>query len=292
MQQPMHFDPNHPDARLLGAYYDLWFEKVRQRARTVGYSASDRYNETVKQRLLRREIETRLTPPQAAWLDYGCGPAHLFKELGATSERPRVGVDISSAIIAENRERFADLPRTAFHTLDDGYLRDLPSGAFDCITCIEVIEHIYGVDEVVASFSRWLKPGGTLLITTPNARRVAPMLRQILPERAALYLEDRVEHRSIDELEHADDDLARFRVKTHVREFTAPDLKALLCRHGLQVESTAMLALKVLPNRTFNALAARIPGFVGAMERLDAATRHWPIGFFKTCMLMVARLRP
>lgn len=267
----------------------MWFEKVRGRAQAVGYSPSDRYNDAVKHQLLRLEVASALRQPDATWLDYGCGPAHLFKEHAFSRQRRRVGVDISPAIIAENRERFADEPRTEFHTLDDGYLEGVVPGSFHCITCIEVLEHVYGVEEVVERFFKWLRPGGTLIITTPNGRRVAPLLRRLLPRRVALYLEDRVEARGIDELEDADVDLARFNVKTHFHEFSAPELRRLLERHGLRVEATSLLALKTMPNRTFNSLARRRPGFVPTMEALDQFTRHWPIGFFKTCLMVVAR---
>lgn len=289
MENSTHSEATHPDQAVLGAYYDLWYQKVRGHARNVGYSPSDQFDNAVKHQLLRAEVEPRLWRPESGWLDYGCGPAHLFKEYASTRTRRRVGVDISPAIIAENRERFAHEALTEFHTLDDGYLDEVAPASFDCITCIEVIEHVYGVADVVAGFARWLRPGGTLLITTPNRRRAAPMLRRVLPERAALYLEDRVEHRSIDELEHTDDDLARFNVKTHFHEFAAPELKALLRCNGLEVVSTTLLALKIMPNRTFNRLARRWSGFVPMMESLDHATRHWPIGFFKTCLMMVAR---
>ena len=289
MQHSTHSGHGRPDPRILGAYYDLWFEKIRGRAQAVGYSPSDRYNDAVMHRLLQAEVEGALRHPEATWLDYGCGPAHLFKEHGSIRERHRVGVDISPAIIAENRERFTDQPFTEFHTLDDGYLDDLVPGSFDCITCVEVLEHVYGVEELVERFAWWLRPGGTLVITTPNGRRAAPLIRRLLPQRVMLYLEDRVEALGIDELEDADVDLARFNVKTHFHEFAAPELKRLLQRHGLKVESTSLLALKAMPNRTFNYLAARMPGFVPVMEAMDGATRHWPIGFFKTCLMMVAR---
>lgn len=289
MENSAHSQVTHPDPAVLGAYYDLWYQKVRGHARNVGYSPSDQYDNAVKQRVLRAEIESRLCDPRASWLDYGCGPAHLFKDYSATWECHRVGVDISPAIIAENRERFVHECRTEFFTLDGGYLDEVAPASFDCITCIEVLEHVYGVEDVVARFARWLRPGGTLIITTPNRRRAAPMLRKVLPERIALYLEDRVEHRSIDELEHTDNDLARFNVKTHFHEFAAPELKALFRAHGLQVVSTTLLALKIMPNRTFNRLARHVPGFVSMMETLDHATRHWPIGFFKLCLMMVVR---
>jgi len=47
-------------------------------------------------------------------------------------------------------------------------LATLASGSFDVISLIEVIEHVERPLEVLTAVSRWLKPGGLLLLTTGN----------------------------------------------------------------------------------------------------------------------------
>lgn len=41
--------------------------------------------------------------------------------------------------------------------------------SFDCVTFQEVIEHLEGAAQAVKEINRVLKPGGTLVLTTPNA---------------------------------------------------------------------------------------------------------------------------
>ena len=57
--------------------------------------------------------------------------------------------------------------------LNDLYLKpeNIPDlGSFDLIICAEVLEHLYtGIDASLQTFSKWLKPRGTLIIQTPNA---------------------------------------------------------------------------------------------------------------------------
>jgi len=45
---------------------------------------------------------------------------------------------------------------------------DFPDGVFDTVTAIEVIEHVVELCAVLDEVHRVLKPGGWLLITTPN----------------------------------------------------------------------------------------------------------------------------
>lgn len=44
-----------------------------------------------------------------------------------------------------------------------------PAGGFDVVTMIELLEHVPDPDRFLKSASRWLRPGGVLYITTPNA---------------------------------------------------------------------------------------------------------------------------
>lgn len=45
---------------------------------------------------------------------------------------------------------------------------DLEPASFDAIICSEVIEHVFSPDELLDEIARLLKPGGYVLLTTPN----------------------------------------------------------------------------------------------------------------------------
>lgn len=79
-----------------------------------------------------------------------------------------VCLDVSTNMlqIAEERLRKAnvDFETKKFDTLD----LPLESNIFDGILCFETIEHIPDPDKFLKELYRVLKPGGELLITTPN----------------------------------------------------------------------------------------------------------------------------
>jgi SAM-dependent methyltransferase len=60
--------------------------------------------------------------------------------------------------------RYANLELVA----DDITNSRLPAGAFDLVLCSEVLEHIPGTPRVLAGIHRLLKPGGLLLLSTPQ----------------------------------------------------------------------------------------------------------------------------
>jgi len=79
------------------------------------------------------------------------------------------GVDINSEQVRENNEFFRKIgwaDRVKFQT---GRLEEyVCPGCFDLILNIEVIEHIEDDQKVLENFARSLKPGGTLILSTPS----------------------------------------------------------------------------------------------------------------------------
>ena len=111
----------------------------------------------------------RLLPKdrRAAVLDVGCGAGHFLKMLEERGYHNCTGVDVS----ADQVEICRKTVRATIHLTNCmSYLAGNPNSA-DWIICMHVIEHLT-LDEAGAFIRllfRALRPGGTLVLATPNA---------------------------------------------------------------------------------------------------------------------------
>jgi SAM-dependent methyltransferase len=108
----------------------------------------------------------RRTEPTARVLDVGCGDGSFLAHLAAKVADPAVayvGVDYSEYQLA----KAARLP-FEFHACDLGEGIPLPDKSVDIVHAAEIIEHLYDPDLLVEECARVLRPGGHLVITTPN----------------------------------------------------------------------------------------------------------------------------
>lgn len=101
-------------------------------------------------------------------LDIGCGNARdilPMLECGASI----VGVDLSEGMLQQARR---DLAAAGYHDvrleLGDATQLTFPDGTFDKVVCSETIEHIPEAEKAIGEMYRVLKPGGSLVISTPN----------------------------------------------------------------------------------------------------------------------------
>ncbi len=79
--------------------------------------------------------------------------------------------DIEDAYLAHARNQFADEPRLTLRA-DDITASQLPAGSFDLVLCSEVIEHIPAdrAQDAIRGMARLLRPGGVLVLSTPQPR--------------------------------------------------------------------------------------------------------------------------
>lgn len=96
-------------------------------------------------------------------LDYGCGTGYGSQMLAKVAETV-VAVDISAEAVDYAKNKYPAnnlryMTTSSFDSLDDKY---------DVITSFQVIEHVKNDKEYVVKLKRKLKPGGHLLISTPN----------------------------------------------------------------------------------------------------------------------------
>jgi SAM-dependent methyltransferase len=124
---------------------------------------SVRRHEKVSARRLRKVLELLGKPPhEARLLDVGCSSGAFLltaRKLGLNT----TGVE-PSAEAAETARRAGLNVFTGF--LDGARFSD---ASFDAATLIEVIEHLRDPRSLLVECRRVLKPGGILLVTTPNA---------------------------------------------------------------------------------------------------------------------------
>jgi SAM-dependent methyltransferase len=110
-------------------------------------------------------------------LDAGCGSGRVFQYRFDANRRPAriVGVDVTTE------------PRLN-HNIDAALRADLaslpfPGATFDVIISSHVAEHLTHPRDVLREFARVLRPGGALLLLTPNRWHYVTVAAALLPHR-------------------------------------------------------------------------------------------------------------
>jgi SAM-dependent methyltransferase len=97
------------------------------------------------------------------WLDVGYGEGGLLRIAGAHGWHC-FGTELSPDALKEGEARgwtvCADAVQDARFEL----------GSFDVVSMVEFLEHVEDPDDHLSAAARWLRPGGLLYLTTPNAR--------------------------------------------------------------------------------------------------------------------------
>jgi SAM-dependent methyltransferase len=184
--------------------------------------------------------------PCEAFLDAGCGDGRHLAALAAELPARRAGVDLSERILETARARVdADFRQ--------GSLEALPfaDGEFDLVLCTQVIEHVPAAGRGAAELARVLRPGGTLVISTDNARNL--VTRVLNAPRTLTVRALRLRG-------------ARGRIESPATAYTRDSFSTLLERAGFTVERLEtfrfhlMWPLDVAPlTRALNALDEALP---------------------------------
>jgi SAM-dependent methyltransferase len=171
----------------------------------------------------------------ATVLEVGCGEGYGTALLAGAARRV-LGLDYDALTVAHAT---ATYPRVRFVRANLAAL-PVPSGSADVVAALQVIEHVWNHPEFVRECLRALRPGGRLVVTTPNRLTFSPGLDTP-------------------------------RNPFHTKEFTAAELAELLT--GCGFEMGALYGLHA--GSRLRALDATYGGsFVGA--QLASTPESWP----------------
>ena len=109
-----------------------------------------------------------LSPDVLSLLDVGCNAGELLTDIRAVYPTMRLaGVDVNAKEVALAAAR---LPDVEFHSASGDAL-PFPAASFDCVTCIETLEHIPAARRkaTIAEIRRVLRPGGQFMLRVPHA---------------------------------------------------------------------------------------------------------------------------
>ena len=153
-------------------------------------------------------------------LEVGCGAGNLLMQAAVPGSYP-VALDLSMQALTFVRSRFEDLrsdettPRGYACTQAIGESLPLADDSFDCVLMSEVIEHLEAPQISLHEAVRVLRPGGRLLVTTPNYRSFWPVMEW-----------------AVDRLNMA----PKMGGEQHISRFHPSSLKTLLTQLRLEVE--------------------------------------------------------
>jgi ubiquinone/menaquinone biosynthesis C-methylase UbiE len=117
----------------------------------------------------KRLVLEMLPPRLGRILDLGCGPALLAESLLERAEE-FWGIDISAQMIAHGRARIQShaLRNRCHLSVGNGEAMDFPSGSFDAVVSLGMLEYLLTYERALAETLRVLRPGGIAVFAVPN----------------------------------------------------------------------------------------------------------------------------
>jgi ubiquinone/menaquinone biosynthesis C-methylase UbiE len=102
-------------------------------------------------------------------LDVGCGDGRLCWKYQICPPERYIGVDIGRDLLRVLKERTRGVATAVEATADNA---PLPENTADFLACTEAFEHLPEPAAALREFARIVRPGGTIVIQSPNAARL------------------------------------------------------------------------------------------------------------------------
>ena len=216
-----------------------------------------------------RVLDCLPTDTQGSLLDIGCFAGSFLSMVPEDKFRRQLGVDILPAQIEYAKARYGTAFRE-FRHLDRIDRLDGIRERFDCVTLIEVLEHLTPeeVRQMLAHVSHLLAPGGRLVVTTPNYASTWPLL-EVLLERFS-------------DVKYEEQHITRFTFFDVERKLTAL-YPAFARDFRVELKTTSHLVTPFLAGISLR--AARF------LSRL-VPHRHWRFPFGNLVLLVARRTQP
>lgn len=153
-------------------------------------------------------------------LEVGCGAGNLLLRASVRGSYP-VALDLAMQSLTFVRSRLQEArsgpeaPSGFACTQAIGELLPLADASFDCVLLSEVIEHLEAPQVSIREAVRVLRPGGRLLVTTPNYRSFWPIME-----------------RAVDLLNRA----PKMAGGQHITRFHPASVRQLLTESGLHID--------------------------------------------------------
>ena len=144
------------------------------------------YNFVTRQRAVENLLEGHTG---SNVIDLGCGTGDLVSFYASKGSR-YTGLDISEKMIERAKSNFAGAGSSGQICFMTGDCENLsfPSGEFDTLSAIALIEYLPDPNKTVSECSRVLKSGGYAIISVPHKSCINFKVRDILaPARQALF---------------------------------------------------------------------------------------------------------
>lgn len=143
------------------------------------YYAGRKFHDSLYRELIQRYLE-----PGARVLDAGCGRYLKFcREFSSVAHV--VGIDLERSFDTDNRQQ-------PYAIRGDIGALPFPSECFDIVISRSVVEHLENPPRVFREFFRVLRPGGRIVILTPNKYDYVSLIAAITPYRLHRFLVSRI----------------------------------------------------------------------------------------------------